>query len=60
MTTTLCAHHWMIETVDGPVSKGKCRLCGEEREFANSADYGYTWPLNRDPASSQIQEEDDA
>ena len=57
MTTTQCAHHWIIETADGPESKGRCHLCGEEREFANSMDYKYNWPLNRDPAPSQPQEE---
>ena len=36
-----CAHHWIIETPDGPVSTGRCRLCREEREFSNSVDtYG--------------------
>ena len=39
MTTTQCAHHWIIETAAGPVSKGKCQLCGEEREFSNSAQF---------------------
>ena len=58
MTTTQCAHHWIIETPDGPLSKGVCRLCGEERDFNNSTDDKYTWPLNRDPAPSQPREED--
>ena len=40
MTTAHCAHHWMIKTPDGPVSTGRCRLCGEEREFNNSIE---TW-----------------
>ena len=31
MTTAQCAHHWIIETPDGPISKGQCQLCGEER-----------------------------
>ncbi len=35
-----CPHHWIIETPDGPVSTGRCRLCGEEREFRNSIE---TW-----------------
>ena len=36
-----CMHHWVIATPDGPVSKGTCRVCGEEREFSNSVDtYG--------------------
>ncbi len=36
MTTKQCAHHRIIETATGSVSKGKCQLCGEEREFNNS------------------------
>ena len=36
MTTTQCPHHWIIETPDGPVSNGRCKLCGEEKEFNNS------------------------
>lgn len=30
-----CSHHWIIETPDGPTSKGICKLCREEREFSN-------------------------
>ena len=36
MVDSECAHHWMIETSQGPMSKGVCRLCGENREFNNS------------------------
>ena len=44
MTNVQCAHHWIIETPDGPISKGKCQLSGEEREFNNSADFrGAAW-----------------
>jgi hypothetical protein len=32
---TGCRHHWIIETPNGPVSKGVCKLCGEERDFEN-------------------------
>ena len=35
-----CPYHWIIETPDGPVSTGRCRLCGGEREFRNSIE---TW-----------------
>ena len=35
-----CPHHWIIETPDGPASTGRCRMCGEEREFSNSVE---TW-----------------
>ncbi len=35
----VCSHHWVIQTPDGPVSIGRCKVCGEEREFNNSAEY---------------------
>ncbi len=31
-----CPHHWIIETANGPSSKGVCRLCHEERQFENA------------------------
>jgi len=59
MTTTRCAHHWIIETATGPVSKGMCRLCGEEREFSNSGGYMVTnW--NSDPAISRTPQPEEA
>ena len=33
-----CQHHWVIEAPDGPVSRGKCRTCGEARDFKNTID----------------------
>ena len=30
-----CPHHWVIALPAGPVSKGRCKLCGEERYFHN-------------------------
>ena len=33
----LCQHHWLIESPQGTMSKGRCKRCGEEREFRNSA-----------------------
>ena len=32
-----CQHHWLIETPRGALSAGRCKRCGEEREFRNSA-----------------------
>jgi hypothetical protein len=32
-----CQHHWVIETPRGSMSQGRCKRCGEEREFRNSA-----------------------
>lgn len=31
-----CAHHWLIESPNGPTSRGTCKACGELREFKNS------------------------
>ena len=30
-----CCHHWIIEVATDPLSKGVCRLCGEEKLFRN-------------------------
>lgn len=32
---TACRHHWLIAAPEGPTSPGRCKLCGETREFAN-------------------------
>ncbi len=34
--TTACRHYWVIEPADGPMSRGVCQVCGEEKEFLNS------------------------
>ncbi len=31
-----CRHHWLIASPDGAVSMGRCKVCGESREFHNS------------------------
>ncbi|HJN93161.1 MAG TPA: hypothetical protein QGF05_10640 [Dehalococcoidia bacterium] len=31
-------HHWLIEAPNGPVSAGKCKLCGKLRKFPNSSE----------------------
>ena len=33
-----CKHHWLIESPHGPISKGICRICGDEKGFRNSLD----------------------
>ena len=56
MTTIQCAHHWIIETATGPRSKGKCQLCGEEKEFSNSAQFMATnWKHQAQPSPSALQ-----
>ncbi len=37
-----CQHHWLIETPRGSMSMGRCKRCGTEREFRNSAN-DYLW-----------------
>ena len=31
----MCKHNWLIETPDGSFSIGRCRGCGDVREFPN-------------------------
>src|SRR3989442_14870591 len=42
MEAPTCQHHWLIETPRGAMSHGRCKSCGEEREFRNSAN-DYVW-----------------
>ena len=46
-----CIHYWVIDVPSGPVSGGRCRLCGESREFRNSLDSAAGWDDDR--AASQ-------
>ena len=34
----LCRHHWVIESPQGATSQGRCKHCGELKEFRNSAE----------------------
>ncbi len=31
-----CHHFWVIEVANGPSSRGKCKFCGEKKEFYNA------------------------
>ena len=31
-----CHHYWVIDVANGPSSLGKCKFCGEKREFLNA------------------------
>lgn len=37
-----CAHHWVIAAPNGAMSVGRCKRCGTEKEFPNSAE-DYLW-----------------
>jgi hypothetical protein len=45
-----CVHHWVIDPPNGAVSKGRCKACGEEREFRNSFEYS-SWYGNKSPGA---------
>lgn len=30
-----CCHYWIIESPNGPTSRGVCKFCGAEKEFDN-------------------------
>ena len=30
-----CVHKWIIEIAQGPMSKGECIYCGEQKSFMN-------------------------
>ena len=32
----VCAHHWVIDSPNGPTSSGVCKLCGATQDFVNS------------------------
>jgi hypothetical protein len=31
-----CHHFWVIDVANGPSSLGKCKFCGEKKEFLNA------------------------
>jgi hypothetical protein len=37
-TSTVCRHHWVIDTPNGSVSGGHCKRCGTTKEFRNSSE----------------------
>ena len=43
VTVSECVHHWVIDTPSGPASRGRCKLCGGEREFKNYLDNTPYW-----------------
>ena len=45
-----CVHHWVIDPPNGAVSQGRCKVCGEEKEFRNSFEYS-SWYGNKSPGA---------
>ncbi len=44
-----CRHHWVIAAPAGATSMGRCKVCGQAREFRNSAGDGL-WDRDRSEA----------
>jgi hypothetical protein len=38
------AHHWLIQSPDGPTCEGVCKWCGAHRVFASEAVRRYSSP----------------
>ncbi len=55
MTTTHCTHHWIIKPPEGPVSIGRCSLCGEERKFSDSGEARVNWALLSREARNRLE-----
>ena len=36
ITKDTCCHYWLIESANGPTSRGVCKFCGAEKQFNNS------------------------
>jgi len=53
---SLCKHHWVIDSPNGPTSVGVCKICGEKSDFRNSMP-GSGWdrenPQSRRPRQSR-------
>jgi len=49
--TNTCVHHWIIDAPSDRVSKGRCKFCGEVREFFNYWEedlWGSDWQSSAD------------
>ena len=53
----VCAHHFVIEPPNGPVSIGTCKLCGFQREHRNSlADNKHWMSIKADADIEKVRE----
>ena len=51
----MCVHYWIIEVPEGPTSTGRCKYCGEVREFSNVWENSYNDNIHR-PNTVRIKE----
>jgi len=50
-----CHHHWIIEPTSGPISYGKCRICGVKKEFKNYLEET-PWSERASPSSRGVDD----
>ena len=50
-----CCHYWIIETAQGPISRGECQVCHEVRDFKNSV-----FDMDRDSQDSRARKGSEA
>ena len=52
-----CRHHWVIDTADGPMSRGVCKYCQQVRDFENFVEadkWGYVHLDGREPVEKKV------
>ena len=57
LEVSVCMHQWMIDSPNGPSSRGVCLLCGSERDFPNYIEgtaWGYDVSVEQLNADSRI------
>jgi hypothetical protein len=52
-----CVHHWSIEPPNGTISIGRCKICGDTREFRNSFEYS-SWYGSKSPQDLDSESSD--
>jgi hypothetical protein len=38
-----CKHFWLIDSPNGPISRGRCKVCGALKEFKNYLESASYW-----------------
>jgi hypothetical protein len=52
-----CVHYWVIESPQGPVSRGVCKYCGAVNEFRNYMPYpSWEGKMPRLPADGEMSD----
>ena len=58
--TPECVHHWLLETPDDEVIRGRCKRCGARRDYPASLDAADRRPAPEGTAAEGIEPQPDA